>query len=445
MLKDDVLELISKKNFVELKKQLAKTNPVDIAEVLQEMDIHSSLIVFRLLSKDDAVEVFANIPPEKQLELTKSFTDDEIREVVNELYLDDMVDMLEEMPALVVKKILKNATEQDRKLINQFLSYPEKSAGSLITIEYVELKKDMNVNEALQVIRDEGIMKETIYTCYVTDEYKKLIGCVSLRKLVTSKTNAKIQEIMESDIISVTTVDDQEKVADIFLKYGFMVLPVVDHENRMCGIITVDDVMDVMEKEATEDFQKMAAIAPNEARYLDTPVIMLAKDRIMWLMILMISATFTGKIMQKYNTVIQSVIILNMFIPMIMDSGGNAGSQSSTLIIRGLATGEIGTKDWFKVFWKEFRVSSVVGFALGSVNFLKCILIDKVSLDVGILVSITLMLTIMMAKMVGGLLPIGAKKMNMDPAIMAGPLITTIVDAMGLLVYFQLAKMLLGI
>ena len=353
MLKDDVLELISKKNFVELKKQLAKTNPVDIAEVLQEMDIHSSLIVFRLLSKDDAVEVFANIPPEKQLELTKSFTDDEIREVVNELYLDDMVDMLEEMPALVVKKILKNATEQDRKLINQFLSYPEKSAGSLMTIEYVELKKDMNVNEALQVIRDEGIMKETIYTCHVTDEYKKLIGCVSLRKLVTSKTNAKIQEIMESDIISVTTVDDQEKVADIFLKYGFMVLPVVDHENRMCGIITVDDVMDVMEKEATEDFQKMAAIAPNEARYLDTPVIMLAKDRIMWLMILMISATFTGKIMQKYNTVIQSVIILNMFIPMIMDSGGNAGSQSSTLIIRGLATGEIGTKDWFKVFWKE--------------------------------------------------------------------------------------------
>ena len=241
MLKDDVLELISKKNFVELKKQLAKTNPVDIAEVLQEMDIHSSLIVFRLLSKDDAVEVFANIPPEKQLELTKSFTDDEIREVVNELYLDDMVDMLEEMPALVVKKILKNATEQDRKLINQFLSYPEKSAGSLMTIEYVELKKDMNVNEALQVIRDEGIMKETIYTCYVTDEYKKLIGCVSLRKLVTSKTNAKIQEIMERDIISVTTVDDQEKVADIFLKYGFMVLPVVDHENRMCGIITVDD------------------------------------------------------------------------------------------------------------------------------------------------------------------------------------------------------------
>ena len=445
MIDEKIIDMLEQKKYLELKKKLSEVNPVDISEILEKLDPQRTLLLFRLLSKNDAVEVFANISNEKKLELTNSFTEKEIIDVINELMRDDMVDMLEEMPANVVNKILKNTSEKERKEINTLLNYPEYSAGSLMTTEYIELSKNITVSEALEIIKETGINKETIYTCYITDDSKKLIGFISLRKIVTSPSSEILENLMEEEVISVNTHDDQEFVAGVFRKYGFVVLPVVDNENRMCGIITVDDIVDVIDQEATEDFQRMAAMAPNEDEYLNTSVFELAKHRITWLLVLMISATFTGKIMQRYSDIIAQVIALNMFIPMIMDSGGNAGSQSSTLVIRGLATGDISTRDWIKVFMKELKVSLGVGFVMAIVCFMKVIFIDKIHLNIAILVSITLMFTIMLAKIVGGILPIIAKKLKLDPAIMAGPLITTIVDAMGLLLYFGLAKVILGI
>ena len=420
-------------------------NEVDVAELLDPLDEHLTLLLFRMLPKDLAVEVFSYFSTEQQMGIINSITDKELEYIMDELFFDDMIDLIEEMPANIVKKILKSAKEEERKLINQFLKYPANSAGSIMTIEYVDLKKEMTVGEALAHIKETGLNKETIYTCYVTDNKRVLEGIISLRTLVVSNEDEILEDIMEKDVIKVNTHDDQESIAGIFMKYGFLALPVVDKENRLTGIITVDDIMDVIEQEATEDFQLMAAMSPSEEAYLDTDVFTLAKQRLPWLLILMISATFTGRIMLKFENVLASVVILSTFIPMLMDTGGNSGNQSSTLIIRGLAVGEITAKDWLKVLWKEIRISSIVGIVLSAVNFLRLILIERVELIIALTVSTTLLVTVITAKMVGGTLPLLAKKLRLDPAIMAGPLITTIVDAISLMLYFFIAQQLLGV
>jgi len=442
---EEILQLIEDKEYFKVKKILEDLNEVDIAEILDELDQHNTLLIFRMLPKDLAVEVFAYFEPESQREIIEAITDKEVKNIVEELFFDDMIDLIEEMPANVVKKVLKHSSEDERKLINQFLMYPQESAGSIMTIEYVDLKKQMTVGEALKRIKETGISKETVYTCYVTDRNRKLEGVISLRLLVISDKDAVIGDLMEEDIIYVNTHDDQESVAAKFRKYGFLAVPVVDKEKRLTGIITVDDIMEVMEQEATEDFQRMAAMAPSEDAYLDTKVMVLAKQRILWLLILMVSATISGNIISRYEDILSAVVILTSFVPMLMDTGGNSGSQSSTLVIRGLATGEIQMKDSLKVLWKEFRISLMVGGALAVVNFLRLLLIVRTDYLIGILVSLTLMFTVVIAKLLGGMLPIAAKKLKLDPAIMAGPLITTIADALSLIVYFSMASVLLGL
>ncbi|CAK7087284.1 magnesium transporter [Tissierella sp.] len=440
-----LLELFEQKKYIEIKRELSEMNEVDVAELLDPLDAHMTLLIFRMLPKDLAVEVFAHFSMEQQLGIINSVTDKELEYIMDELFFDDMIDLIEEMPANIVKKVLKSTKEDERKLINQFLRYPADSAGSIMTIEYVDLRKGITVKEALTHIKETGLNKETVYTCYVTDRKRTLEGFVSLRTLVTSDENLLIDDIMENEVIRVNTHDDQESVANVFRKYGFLALPVVDNENRLTGIITVDDIMDIMEQEATEDFQRMAAMAPSEEAYLDTGVLTLAKHRLPWLLILMVSATFTGRIMGKFENVLASVVVLSTFIPMLMDTGGNSGSQSSTLIIRGLATGEITTHDWWKVLWKELRISFVVGVALAGINFMRLILLERVDILIAITVSITIVVTVMASKIVGGILPLIAKRLRMDPAIMAGPLITTIVDALALMVYFGIATVLLGL
>ena len=440
-----LLELVEQKKYVEIKNELSEMNEVDIAELLDPLDEHMTLLLFRMLPKDLAVEVFSYFSTEQQAGIINSITDKELEYIMEELFFDDMIDLIEEMPANIVKKILKSAKEEERKLINQFLKYPVDSAGSIMTIEYVDLKKEMTVGEALKHIKETGLNKETVYTCYVTDNKRVLEGIISLRSLVISDEDEILENIMETEVIKVYTHDDQESIAGLFMKYGFLAIPVVDKENRLTGIITFDDIMDVIEQEATEDFQLMAAMSPSEEAYLNTDVFTLAKQRLPWLLILMISATFTGRIMLKFESVLASVVILSTFIPMLMDTGGNSGNQSSTLIIRGLAVGEISTKDWLKVLWKEIRISSIVGFALSAVNFIRLILIERVELIIATTVSFTILVTVITAKMVGGTLPLLAKKLKLDPAIMAGPLITTIVDAISLMLYFFIAQQLLGV
>lgn len=433
-------ELLQEKKYVTLKNELEELNPVDIAELLGYLDVYTRLLIFRMLAKDLAVEVFAHFTPEEQRDIIGLVTDKELKLIVEELFFDDMVDLIEEMPANIVKKILRHANKEERDLINQFLKYPPDSAGSIMTIEYVDLKKESTVRDALNHIKRAGLDKETVYTCYVTDNNRKLEGIVSLRKLVISDEDETIEDIMDEDVIYVHTHDDQEMVAAIFKRYGFLALPVVDKENRLTGIITVDDIMDVIDQEATEDFQKMAAMAPSEEKYLDTSIFDLAKHRVGWLLILMISATFTGNIIRKFEDVLSSVVILTSFIPMLMDTGGNSGNQSSTLVIRGLALGEIELKDVLKVMWKEFRISVMVGLSLSVINFFRIYLLDKVGWAVALTVSSTLFITVMIAKVLGATLPMIAKKLKIDPAIMAGPLITTIVDAISLMVYFSIAS-----
>lgn len=445
MNQSEILSLIQQKRYVELKRELTDMKPVDIAEIMDPIDPNITLLIFRMLPKDIAVEVFAHFSNIQQREIINAITDKELNYILDELFFDDMIDMIEEMPANVVNKILQHSTNEQRKLINQFLKYPGDSAGSLMTIEYVELNQYMTVKEALAHIKEIGLNKETVYTCYVINKNRVLEGIVSLRVLVTSEEDEIIKDLMidVEDIVFVNTHDDQETVANIFIKYGFLALPVVDKERRLTGIITVDDIMDVMEQEATEDFQKMAAMEPTDDAYLSTSVFKLAKHRITWLLILMIGAALTGGIITRFEDVLSSMVILTAFIPMLMDTGGNSGSQSSTLIIRGIAIGEVTLDDKWKVLWKEFRVSIIVGIVLGLVNFLKNMYLDRVGLNVSITVSITLVATVIMAKMVGGMLPLVAKKLKLDPAIMAGPLITTLVDSFALIIYFSIASMFL--
>lgn len=442
---ENTLELINQRKFLEARKSLENKNVVDIAAMFEDVDKESIVKIFRVLPKDVAADVFTYLNPDQRLEIIRSITDKEIASIIDELFMDDTVDFLEELPANVVKKVLKNTDEDTRKIINQFLNYPENSAGSIMTIEYVDLKKHMTVEEAIAYIKKTGIDKETINTCYVLGANRELLGIVSLRKLILSEPEVIIEDLMKRDFIYVNTFDDQEFVANIAKKYDLMTIPVTDNEKKLVGIITIDDIIDIIDQENTEDFQKMAGMAPNETPYLKTSVWNLAKHRILWLMVLMLSATFTGGIIQKYENALSSVVILAAFIPMLMDTGGNAGSQSSTLVIRGLALGEIKLSDWYKVIFKEFRVSIIAGTVLAAVNFLRLFYIEKTGLMIAVTVCISLLFTIILSKIIGGLLPIGAKRLNMDPAIMASPLITTIVDALALTLYFTLAVHLLNI
>jgi magnesium transporter len=438
-------KLINEKNYVKVKEILSDMNEVDVAEILKPFTPQMTLMLFRMLPKDLAAEVFAKFTKEQQLDIINSVTNEELTNIVNELFFDDMIDLIEEMPANVVNKILTHTGENERKLINEFLKYPPDSAGGLTTIEYVNLKKSMTVKEAMDHIKRVGLSTETVYTCYVTDKNRVLEGIVSLRTLVTSDDHLKIEDIMEREITKVNTHSDREEVANIFRKYGFLALPVVDNENRLIGIITVDDIMKVISQEATEDFQKMAAMSPSDEEYLNVGIWQLAKNRLPWLLVLMISATFTGRIVGKYEDVLISVAVLGTFIPMLMDTGGNAGTQSSTLVIRGLAIGDIRVSDGIKVLLKEFAVSFIVGIILAVTNFARLIVIEQVGMLVAATVSISLVVTIVLSKVIGGILPIFAKKLKMDPAIMAGPLITTIVDALSLIAYFAIATTMLGL
>lgn len=443
-LEEQFKELIKNKQLKEAKALIENLNEVDVAILIDELDPTTGTVVFRMLPKDIAADVFANFDSEQQQAIIRSSTDAEIKAIMDELYFDDKVDMLEEMPSNVVNSLLKYSAPEERNLINQFLKYPENSAGSLMTIEYVSLKKEMTIEESFRKIKREGIDKETIYTLYVTDDYRRLIGILSLRELIVAPAETKISELMRSEVVYVHTHDDQEDVANIFRKYGFEAIPVVDNEKRIVGIITYDDIIDIIEVETNEDFQVMAAITPSEDEYLETSVLSLAKHRIMWLMVLMISSTITQRIIAGYESYLYSVAGLSTFIPMLMDTGGNSGSQSSTLVIRGLATGDIKPKDWYKVMWKEFRIAMVVGIVLSIISYFKIIYFDKMPNDIALTVSITLIFAVMTAKVVGGALPIAAHKLKLDPAIMASPLITTIADATSLIVYFILAQSIIG-
>jgi len=419
-------------------------NTVEVSELLNQFESSELMMIFRLLSKDRAADVFSYLDTEHQEMIINTMTDVETKNIFDELYFDDIVDIIEEMPSNVVKKILKNTDAKDRHMINQLLKYPDNSAGSIMTTEYVDLKKDMKVSQAIKVIRDTVEEKENIYTCYVISEDRKLEGVVSLKELITSEDDIVIENIMNRNFVSVHTNDDQEMVADIIKKYDLIVLPVVDIENRLLGIITIDDVMDVIDKEATEDFHKMAGISPVEESYLKTNAFTMARQRIMWLIVLMISATFTGRIIKSYEDVLQSVVILASFIPMLMDTGGNAGAQSSTIVVRALALGDVTIKDTFKILRKEFFISFIVALVLAAINYLRLITLTKTSLDVALTVSVTLIFVVIISKIIGASLPVVAKVLKLDPAIMAGPLITTILDALTLTIYFKFASIFLS-
>ncbi|NLP27039.1 MAG: magnesium transporter [Clostridiales bacterium] len=441
----EILNLIEQGKHVEARNEIMNMNAVDAAQLFEEIDQQKLLIIFRILPKDLASDVFTHMTSELQEYVIDSITDQEATDIIDNLFMDDVIYLLEEMPSNVVKRILRNTNDKTRKIINQFLNYPVSSAGSIMTIEYVDLKKEMTVRDAIQYIKKIGVDKETIDTCYVINSNRVLEGVISLRKLILNSETTIVKDIMDTDTISINTHDDQEDVADLFRKYDYNVMPVVDNENRIVGIITVDDILDVIDQESTEDIHKMAAMQPLEKEYLKASNWTLAKHRIPWLLVLMISATFTGAIIVRYEDALQSVIILTAFIPMIMDTGGNSGSQSSTLIIRGLALGEIKPRDILKVLRKEFCISSIVGVFLSAINFLRIYYIEKTDLLVAVTVSITLLCTVILSKVVGGALPIIAKKLKLDPAIMAGPLITTVVDAVALIIYFSIATLLLGI
>ncbi len=442
---DTIKNLIEESKYKELKLTINTINAVDIAELFEELSMDKVLITFRILSKDTAADVFAYLNRDQQQFIIESITDREIKNIINELFIDDTVDFLEEMPASVVKRVLKNTDDQTRQIINQFFNYPENSAGSIMTIEFVDLKKNMSVNQAIAHIRRTGLDKETINNCYVIDKNRKLEGIVSIRRLILSDEEAIIEDIMETSIIKINTFDDQEIIADLFKKYDLTTMPVVDKENCLVGIVTVDDVIDVIEQENTEDFQIMAAITPSEEEYLKTPALIMAKNRIVWLLLLMISATFTGMVIKRYEVLLSSMVILATYIPMLMGTGGNAGSQSSTLIIRSIALGEVNFSNIFKVIFKEFQVSLIVGFILALTNFVRIILLDSTPVLVALTVSISLFITIMLAKMIGSTLPLLAKKVKIDPAILASPLISTLVDATSLIIYFSFASVLLKV
>lgn len=447
-LPENIIELLDQNKYAQVHSLLAEMNTVDVAEFFEDIPEEQMLYLFRIMPKDMSAEVFSNLDSDMQEFIVKSITDTEIQQLISRLFIDDTVDFIEELPAIVVKRVLSNTSNEKRTIINQFLNYPEDSAGSIMTIELMDLKKEMTVGESIERIRRLGVNKETINTCYVIGNNRVLEGEVTLKDLVLAENNKKVKDIMVEDkeLISVPTTMDIEEVSLIFQKYSSLSLPVTDKENRLVGIVTVDDILDIVMEEVSEDIEKMAAIIPLEEEYLKASVFTMAKKRIVWLMVLMITATFTQAIIRSYDSLLASYVILTAYIPMLMGTGGNSGSQASTLVIRGLALGDIELKDFYRIVWKELRVALTVGSLLAIISFLKMYFIDRIdNIFIIIAVSVSLLVTVFIAKIVGGSLPIIAKKLKLDPAIMAAPLITTIVDAVTVMVYFGFSMWLLNL
>lgn len=446
-----ILNLLDAKKYMEARDNLVDlANGADIAEVMEdiidELGIDKAVILFRMLPKAISVDVFAYLPIDDQVDIINAINDKEIRFIMEEMDFDDMIDVLEELPANLVNKILAQTPKEERKLINTFLNYPDSSAGSIMTPDYIGLQQGMTVGEALAYIKRVGMDSETIYTCYVRDEGRKLIGIVSLRTLVISDDSLYVKDIMQDDYVFVNVYDDQEEVSEAFKKYDFLAIPVVDKEQRLVGIITVDDILDVIEEENTEDFERMAGIIDDSDReYLDISVLHHVKSRLPWLIVLMVSLMITGAIISQFETMLSKVIVLVAYLPLLMGTGGNTGSQAATLIIRGMAIGELDTGDALKVFWKEIRISLCVGLILSILNFAKIMFLDGETFIIALTVSLSMLAIIAFAKIIGGMLPIAAKKIGIDPALMATPMISSITDMVSVLVYFLLATLMLGI
>ena len=440
-----ITKLIEEKNYSKIKKLLIEMNEFDIAEILNDLPPKEIIKIFRLLPKDIGADVFSYLESDTATLIISSLSDSEAVDIINDMYADDAADLFEEMPANVVKKLLNKVDSETRKNINQLLKYPENSAGSLMTVEYIDFKEYITIKDAIKKKKREYEDAETINTCFVTDKKKKLIGVVKLKDLIINDEDTPVNEIMNEDFMYVTTLTDQEEVAKTFQDYDLTSMPVVDSENKLVGIITIDDVIDIIEEETTEDIERMAGITPTEKSYLKLSTFDLFKSRIPWLFVLMISATLTGKIIERYETALSSYIILTAFIPMLMNTGGNAGGQSSATIIRALSLGDIEYKDTLKVIFKEFRTAILAGIALAIVNFGKLMLFDKVGFNIALVISLSLFVTVCAAKSIGSFLPIIAKKLGFDPTVMAGPFITTLVDAISLFVYFAIATSILGL
>lgn len=448
-LTETIRVLLEERKFNTLRDILTTMKPYDIAAIFEELQDEKTPILFRIMPKELAAETFVEMDDETQEFLIHGLSDSELKEVVDELFVDDAVDLIEEMPANVVKRILRQADKDMRKQINELLKYPEDSAGSIMTTEFIVLRPDMTAEMAIKRIRRTGVDKETIYTCYVTDNNNKLIGISTVKDLLLADDDDLVKELMEENVISVNTLDDQEQVAQMFSNYNFLALPVVDNENRLVGIVTIDDAIDVIQEEATEDIEKMAAVLPSDKPYMRTSVWGIYRKRIPWLLVLMLSATFTSTIISSFEGALASVIVLSSFIPMITGSGGNAGSQASVSVIRALSLGEIEFKSMFKVLWKELRVSILCGATLAAANFIKLMIFDlngnPNAFVIALVVSLTLLGTIMMSKLVGSSLPLLASKIGFDPAVMANPLISTVCDSLSLLIYFGIATSILHI
>ena len=443
---EKITKFIENKRIKDLREYLETINSADFPSIFESVDEDKIIMIYRLLSKEKAAEVFVELEHDNQEKLIGYLTDTEIKNVMNEIYMDDAVDLIEEMPSNVVKRILTNTKPANRKIINELLKYPDDTAGTLMTTEFIDLKENMTVADAFEFIKKKALKKETVYNCYVLTIDRKLLGIIDIKDLLVADRDKLIKDIMDTNVIKVNTLEDQEEVARMFDKYNYVALPVVDQENRLVGIITIDDAIDVIQEEATEDFEKMAAITPDDDNdsYLKTGVFKHAKSRIIWLLILMLSAMLTGQVIENFEAAISTLPLLVAFIPMIMDTGGNCGSQASTLIIRGLAMNELSTKDIFKAIWKELRVSIVVGIVLAIANSIR-IMVQYHDIKIAIVVGITLICTVMMAKLLGCVLPMIAKKLKLDPAIMAAPLITTIVDTLSVLVFFNIATLIFNI
>lgn len=446
-LTETIKVLLDEKKYSTLRDILTTMKPFDIAAVFEELQDEKTPILFRILPKELAAETFVEMDEETQEFLIHGFSDNELKEVVDELFVDDAVDLIEEMPANVVKRILRQADKETRRQINELLKYPEDSAGSIMTTEFISLRPDMTAEMAIKRIRRTGVDKETIYTCYVNDDFNRLIGITTVKDLLLAEDDDLVKDMMEENVISVHTLDDQEEVAKIFSDYDFLALPVVDNEQRIVGIVTIDDAIDVIREEATEDIEKMAAVLPSDKPYMRTSVWGIYKKRVPWLLVLMLSATFTSTIISAFDGMLASVIILSSFIPMITGSGGNAGSQASVSVIRALSLGEVEFKSMFKVLWKELRVAALCGLTLAAANFIKLMVFDLRGNDnavvIALVVSLTLVGTIIMAKIVGSSLPLLSSKIGLDPAVMANPLISTVCDSLSLLIYFGVASILL--
>lgn len=434
---EELLELLENREFKKLKEELETMHPVDIVDVMEEVDERQRILIFRLLAKEEAAEVFTDMNSDMREDLINALTDSELEEVMEEMYVDDTVDVVEEMPANVVDRLLKATDEETRKKINALLQYPEDSAGSIMNIDYISLRKEMTVEEAILKIRQVGINRETIYTCYVTEK-KKLIGSVDVKDLLTVGESRLIEEIMDENVLCARTLDDQEEVATTIEKYGLVAIPIIDHENCLVGIVTVDDAMSVLQDEATEDISIMAGVSPNEDSYFGTSVFQHAKNRALWLMLLMLSATVSGEILAHYESAMAVMPILITFIPMLMGTSGNCGSQSSTMVIRGLAVGEIEFKDFFRVVFKEIRIAVLVGLMLAIVNGFRIYIMYDHDVMLAVAIGITMIAIVCMAKCIGCTLPLFAKKIGLDPALMAAPLISTIMDTCTILMYFAI-------